>query len=131
MGSGNSGLYPRSNRPTRNLAQAPINGRDYNVAQSDSVRNVSSVNNLTDAHKVPMEGKKDSVTKVSRDGKMVTERYYDSKGNAYLDIDYTDHGNPKMHPNVPHEHRIHRENGNIIRDKSPEGGIKKCKKRKH
>lgn len=130
MGSGNSGLYPRSNSPINILAPKPVNGRDYNTAQSRSVKNVSSVNNLMDVHKVPMEGKKDSVTKVSRDGKMVTERYYDSKGNAYLDIDYTDHGNPKMHPDVPHEHRIHKENGSVIRDKSPEGGIRKWKRKK-
>ena len=26
------------------------------------------------------------------------------KGRAKKDIDYTDHGNPKDHPKVPHEH---------------------------
>lgn len=37
-------------------------------------------------------------------GKVVQRRYYDKDGNADLDIDYTDHGNPKAHPKVPHRH---------------------------
>lgn len=127
MGSGNSGLYPRTSSPNqqKGRAKGPINGRNYNTAGSKSVRNVTSVSHLTDAHKVPMQGKKDSVTKVSRDGTMVTERYYDSSGKAYLDIDYTNHGNPKMHPDVPHEHKIQWNNGEIIRHNPPKGGIKK------
>ena len=28
----------------------------------------------------------------------------DEKGRAKTDIDYTNHGNPTKHPNVPHEH---------------------------
>lgn len=30
---------------------------------------------------------------------------YDKNGHAQKDIDYTDHGNPKEHPKVPHEHK--------------------------
>lgn len=39
-----------------------------------------------------------------RSGKKIRDRYYDKKGRAKKDIDYTDHGNPKDHPKVPHEH---------------------------
>ena len=39
-----------------------------------------------------------------RTGKKIRDRYYDKKGRAKKDIDYTDHGNPKDHPKVPHEH---------------------------
>lgn len=38
------------------------------------------------------------------DGELIQRRYYDEKGRADLDIDYTDHGNPKQHPKVPHRH---------------------------
>lgn len=38
------------------------------------------------------------------DGIVHQERYYDKDGNPHLDIDYSDHGNPKKHPVVPHEH---------------------------
>jgi len=55
-----------------------------------------------------MTAKSNSVkAKLDSSCKTIQERYYDSHGKAYLDIDYTDHGNPKMHPHVPHEHHIH------------------------
>lgn len=31
--------------------------------------------------------------------------FFDKNGRAQKDIDYTDHGNPKEHPQVPHEHK--------------------------
>lgn len=31
-------------------------------------------------------------------------RFYDNRGKMYLDIHYTNHGNPLKHPQVPHEH---------------------------
>ncbi|MDO5027586.1 MAG: hypothetical protein Q4E50_07120 [Tissierellia bacterium] len=42
--------------------------------------------------------------KDSKTGKVVQRRYYDKDGNADMDIDYTNHGNPKKHPKVPHRH---------------------------
>lgn len=53
-----------------------------------------------------MKGVSNSVTQSYVDGKFTQERYYDDNGNAYLDIDYSDHGNPKTHPSVPHQHHI-------------------------
>ena len=32
------------------------------------------------------------------------DRHYGRDGRAFRDIDYTDHGNPKDHPIVPHQH---------------------------
>ena len=37
-------------------------------------------------------------------GDLLTRRFYDSDGVAYRDIDFTHHGNPKTHPEAPHEH---------------------------
>ena len=48
---------------------------------------------------------------------LVTERHYDSNGNAYLDIDYSDHNKPHAHPYVPHEHSIDSSNGEFNRSK--------------
>lgn len=84
----------------------PINGEDYNAAGSSKVKAVDDVIIMQDAHDVPASGIPDSVVQNYKGGKINSERYYDSDGNAYLDIDYTDHGNPKTHPNVPHEHDI-------------------------
>ena len=35
------------------------------------------------------------------DGKLIRIRHYDENGNAYKDVDYTDHGRPDTHK-VPH-----------------------------
>ena len=44
-------------------------------------------------------------------GNLVRIRHYDENGNAYKDVDYTDHGRPDTHK-VPHTHII--EIGTII-----------------
>ncbi|KAA0944242.1 hypothetical protein FQ087_19170 [Sporosarcina sp. ANT_H38] len=69
----------------------------------------------TDGHTVdnnPSKLPKTGTPRTSRDrtadgswnGKVLQRRYYDKNGNADLDIDYTNHGNPKAHPKVPHRH---------------------------
>lgn len=50
-------------------------------------------------------------------GDVVTRRWYDSNGNAIRDVNMTDHGNPKMHPEVPHEHLWDWSGGRPIRGK--------------
>ncbi|WP_027085182.1 pre-toxin TG domain-containing protein [Cohnella panacarvi] len=40
----------------------------------------------------------------SKSGKIKTRRYYDQDGRATRDVDMSDHGNPKLHLEVPHEH---------------------------
>ncbi len=42
--------------------------------------------------------------KVNRYGHTVRRRFYDSKGNPSLDIDFDDHGHPKAHPMGAHAH---------------------------
>ncbi|WP_099225414.1 T7SS effector LXG polymorphic toxin [Listeria costaricensis] len=37
-------------------------------------------------------------------GNVKTRRYYDENGRAIRDVDMTNHGNPKKHPEYPHEH---------------------------
>lgn len=57
-------------------------------------------------HNIPIKHVPNS-TIVQRDdyGKIVRIRYYDEKGNAYMDVDYTDHDRPDSHK-VPHTHII-------------------------
>ena len=66
---------------------------------------------------MPESGDKNSVVQNYRNGSLCTERYFDENGLPYLDIDYSNHGNPKMHPIVPHEHDIEIINGHIKREK--------------
>lgn len=103
----------------------PANTKEYNSAESKSVGVVNQVEVRQDAHNVPMKGLPNSVTQNFIGDKLVSERYYDKDGKAYLDIHYTDHGNPKKHPNVPHEHSIHYKNNKPIWNDPPEGGISK------
>ena len=45
-----------------------------------------------------------SIDRVDEKGRIITRRWYDGNGRAKKDVDFTDHGNPKTHPQVPHEH---------------------------
>lgn len=66
---------------------------------------------------IPSVGRPNSVVKKIVGGYVVSERYYNSNGEAYLDIDYTCHGNPKTHPEVPHIHRWYKDkNGHLCRN---------------
>ena len=63
-------------------------------------------------HNLPIKDKPNSKIEQRDDSGRITRiRYYDENGNAYKDVDYTDHGRPDRHK-VPHTHII--EIGNII-----------------
>ena len=52
-----------------------------------------------------MKGEPNSSVDIKdKNGNVVTRRWYDKDGNATREIHYTNHGNPKQHPEVPHEH---------------------------
>lgn len=93
------------------------NGVDYNVARSSSVGQVDSVQTVSEVRRMPMYSAPNSVMRNYRHGLLHTERYYDGNGKPYLDIDYSDHGNMKTHPDVPHQHKITFINGNLDRQK--------------
>ena len=88
------------------LSNSYKNGRDYNTAGSASVKRVDNVQIAENKHKKAVESIPDSVIKYYKEGKLESERYFGADGKPYLDIDYTDHGNAKRHPIVPHEHEI-------------------------
>lgn len=100
-------------------SSGPVNGKDYNTAGSSAIGNVDSVSIVADEHSLPTEGTANSVTKNYKEGKLDQERYYGDDGKMYLDIDYSNHGNSKMHPKVPHQHMItYDDNGKMHRDNS-------------
>lgn len=117
MGSGYSNLYPSLR------TGAGINGINYNTAGSSVVGAVFTSLPVKVGQKVPDTSTPNSVAQKKDGDKVLTERYYNEKGEPYLDIDYTDHGNPKTHPIVPHEHPINYENGKLNR-KEPGKEIK-------
>lgn len=90
-----------------------------NSAGSSAVGNVDSVSIVADAHSLSTEGTANSVTKSYKEGKLDRECYYGDYRKIYLDIDYSNHGNSKMHPKVPHQHKItYDDNGKMHRDSS-------------
>lgn len=92
----------------------------YNEARSKDVGVVVSVNvvNKIGHTNLPIKGKPNSVSILKENGKTIQERYYNSEGEPYLDIDYTNHGNESTHFIVPHQHKWHKnKDGKIIREK--------------
>lgn len=59
---------------------------------------------IGEAHTVPYMGMPNSVYDNYKDGTLQRRRYYGHDGEPRLDIDMTNHGNPKEHPVVPHYH---------------------------
>ncbi|MCQ2087033.1 MAG: hypothetical protein MJZ37_03050 [Bacilli bacterium] len=86
----------------------------YNFCHSSLVQKVTDTFISDQGVSIPKIGKPNSVSKKIIDGYVVTERYYNSKGEVYLDIDYTCHGNPKRHPIVPHIHRWNKNEAGIL-----------------
>lgn len=121
MGSGYSGLYP-SFKPVRDPASVPhgendlVDGVDYNTANSTEIGSVVSARTIDMGEKMPITSSPNSVVRKKNGDDVVTERYYNSEGEPYIDIDYTDHGNPKTHPIVPHKHDIDYNNGDFKRE---------------
>ena len=57
-------------------------------------------------HNLPIKSVPNSkIEQSDESGKIIRIRYYDENGNAYKDVDYTDHGRPDRHK-VPHTHII-------------------------
>lgn len=57
-----------------------------------------------EGHSTPFQSEPNSVYDNYKGDVLLQRRYYGSTGKPRLDIDLTDHGNPKKHPVVPHRH---------------------------
>lgn len=117
FGSGAAGGSGGTGGVNEGMGSGPVNGVDYNTAKSSSIKVVNNVVVTANQHTMPIDSTPNTVVKNYSNGKLSTERYFDKEGNAYLDIDYSDHGNPKTHPVVPHEHEIKITNGKFRRGK--------------
>ncbi|MCY61632.1 hypothetical protein DXP74_03825 [Listeria monocytogenes serotype 4c] len=59
---------------------------------------------IVDKNPGPFGNPDSSVDILDSKGNLTTRRYYDRDGRAIRDVDMTDHGNAKKHPEYPHEH---------------------------
>ena len=72
-------------------------GNEYN--------NKPSSNHKTTNKNPGLKGEPNSSVDIyDKNGNLVTRRWFGPDGEAVRDIHYTNHGNPKTHPEVPHEH---------------------------
>lgn len=71
--------------------------------------------NTGESHSVPYQGAPNSVYDNYKDGVIQRRRYYENDGRPRLDIDMTDHGNPKEHPVVPHYHNWYLDKSGILK----------------
>lgn len=89
-----------------------------NFMGSTCVKKVTNYRSCGKGQSIPTRYSPNSAIKKIVNGYVVSERFYDEKGDAYLDIDYTCHGNPVTHPEVPHMHRwCKKENGELTRNR--------------
>jgi len=75
----------------------------YNNAKKKGIK--TKKHSVYHKGKLPTTGKKYSSKDLYKDGKLNTRRYYGKSGKPDIDIHYTNHGNPKKHPKVPHRHK--------------------------
>ncbi|WP_332692980.1 hypothetical protein [Halalkalibacter lacteus] len=85
-----------------NQVSAYFTEKAYQDAKKDGKKTAN--HSTSTSRSLPTTGKAHSSKDKIKDGKVEQRRYYDKNGKADVDIDYTDHGNPKLHPKVPHRH---------------------------
>ncbi|MBC2138011.1 hypothetical protein [Listeria innocua] len=92
-------------KPKPKLTTAQV----YNTAKSKGAKTArhSNVKKSAKTKSLPYKSSKPYSSKDFYDGKKLKQRrYYDKNGKAQMDIDYTNHGNAKAHPKVPHRHNF-------------------------
>lgn len=78
-----------------------------------------------EVHSIPYKAMPNSVFDNYKDGVLQRRRYYGNDGRPKLDIDMTDHGNPKEHPIVPHYHNWYfDEKGTLKRESKHDSSLK-------
>jgi hypothetical protein len=88
-------------------AKVPVNPTPLPPKNTTST---AGKNALTSSN-IPTGVPNSSIPIYNSNGNQIGIRYFGPDGKAIRDIDLTDHGNPKAHPNVPHQHEWDQETG--------------------
>ena len=64
----------------------------------------SSNHSILEPGSNPFYGNPNSSVDIYNNKGHIARRWFDENGEQYRDVDFTDHGRPKYHPEVPHEH---------------------------
>ncbi|WMJ79547.1 minor capsid protein [Clostridium sp. MB40-C1] len=115
-------LIPKSFADFQDLKYNDVNKwNELQYLYKDVNWQLKSQNKLTNdsVHKVPFIGEPNSVFDNYKDGVLDSRRYYGRTGKPRLDIHFTNHGNSKLHPIVPHSHDWDLKDEDIVvRDKN-------------
>ncbi|WP_243108659.1 minor capsid protein [Clostridium rectalis] len=115
-------LTPKSFADFQDLKYNDVNKwNELQYLYKDVNWQLKSQNKLTNdsVHKVPFIGEPNSVFDNYKDGVLDSRRYYGRTGKPRLDIHFTNHGNSKLHPIVPHSHDWNLKDEDIVvRDKN-------------
>jgi len=96
----NKGLGTPSENPTRKVTGKKVVsnlGNEIDITPSDNHTTVPK-------NPGPKGTPNSSIDILDSQGNIATRRWFDSNGNAYRDVDLTNHGNPTTHPEYPHVH---------------------------
>lgn len=69
-----------------------------------ALENYEIVNKTPETRKLPVEAKPNSVRDFYIDGKIEQRRFFGRTGKPRIDIDFSSHKRPDLHPVVPHAH---------------------------
>lgn len=96
---GNNALFGKPNNNGSWISNAKIISSKHHGLMYDFKNHIHP-------HNLPIKNIPNStIEQRDDDGKLIRIRHYDENGNAYKDVDYTDHGRPDTHK-VPHTHII-------------------------
>ena len=93
---GGGGSSNTNNKPS----SSGTTGGGVNSTNKPIVRVVTG-NKITETQNQPPNA---IIRLVDQNGNIIRERHFGPDGRAIRDIDFTNHGNPARHPNVPHQH---------------------------
>ncbi|MCL1924948.1 MAG: hypothetical protein FWF50_05110 [Defluviitaleaceae bacterium] len=94
-----NGNNPNSTTSPNGVGNSVITNND-NIIDTTPARNHSTVTRNPGLKGTPNS----SIDILDRRGNLATRRWFDKNGRQFRDVDFTDHGFPNNHPEVPHEH---------------------------
>ncbi|AEB75049.1 RHS repeat domain-containing protein [Clostridium botulinum] len=96
---------PNKKQNKRKTRPGPRRKKGRPVKNPNEVRPTGN-HKTTSESKLPIDNQDPSLTldRINELGKIIARRFYDELGRALRDVDFTNHGNPKDHPIVPHVH---------------------------
>ena len=99
--------YENQTLPWKNNKAESKSGRTTKVTSNlgNEIDITPSANHTTTTKNPGLKGTPNSsIDIVDSDGNIKTRRWFDTDGIQMRDVDFTNHGNEKLHPEWPHEH---------------------------